>query len=335
MMLMKTLLKAISLPAILLVIYGNASANAIPEKLLPLLQTKEVVASQFAESASNCVNRKDTSHVIFKGCIDWHSAVHGYWSLIAYRAMTGNDKFVAATQAQLSEKNLRSEYEYLNSNESFELPYGRAWLLRLVVEYSRQYSDHRFDKLGKLAAESIISDIKKRGLNLSANDYQNSSWALVNVWDYAQATRNHQLRDSVRRLVREAYEEKALSCSPADDKTGFLPSCLFRFWLVAKVLPPSDARKLINQSFHSQDLPVPVLNPKTPHENGLNFSRAWALWDIYWLTMRPEIIDAYADHVRVGINEKPQWAGSYETVGHWVPQFGMLALQPLFGSAKK
>lgn len=335
MIITKKLLSAIALSTISLAITGNASANAIPEKLLPLLQTKELVASQFAESASNCVNRKDTSHPIFKGCIDWHSSVHGYWSLIAYRAMTGNERYEATTQVQLSEKDLLREYEYLRSNESFELPYGRAWLLRLVIDYSRQYSDRRLDKIGKLAADSIISDIKRRGLNLSANDYQNSSWALVNVWDYAQTTKNSQLQDTVRRLVKEAYGEKALNCSPAADQTGFLPSCLFRFWLVAKVLPPNDARKLINQSLQSQDLPVPVLNPKTPHENGLNFSRAWALWDIYWLTMRPEIIDAYADHVRVGINEKSQWAGSYETVGHWVPQFGMFALQPLFGSAKK
>lgn len=199
----------------------------------------------------------------------------------------------------------------------------------------RQYSDRRLDKIGKLAADSIISDIKRRGLNLSANDYQNSSWALVNVWDYAQTTKNSQLQDTVRRLVKEAYGEKALNCSPAADQTGFLPSCLFRFWLVAKVLPPKRCTKTHQPISSIPDLPVPVLNPKTPHENGLNFSRAWALWDIYWLTMRPEIIDAYADHVRVGINEKSQWAGSYETVGHWVPQFGMFALQPLFGSAKK
>lgn len=334
-MIMQKLLNAIFLFSTSLAMSGNASANAIPEKLLPLLQAKELVASQFAESANNCVNRRDTSHAIFRGCIDWHSAVHGYWSLIAYRAMTGNDKYEITTQTQLSEKDLVKEYEYLKSNESFELPYGRAWLLRLAVDYARVNSDRRLEKISRLAADSIMSDINRRGLNLSANDYQNSTWALINVWDYAQATRNIQLQNNVRRIVKEAYGEKALACKPAADQTGFLPGCLFRFWLVAKVLPPSDARKLINQSLQSQDLPVPVLNPKTPHENGLNFSRAWALWDIYWLTMRPEIIDAYADHVRVGIDERSQWAGSYETVGHWVPQFGMLALQPLFGSSKK
>ena len=47
---------------------------------------------------------------------------------------------------------------------------------------------------------------------------------------------------------------------------------------------------------------------------------------------RPKLrtLRAYVAHVRESYDKPELWRGSYQGVGHWVPQFGMLALQPLF-----
>jgi hypothetical protein len=48
-------------------------------------------------------------------------------------------------------------------------------------------------------------------------------------------------------------------------------------------------------------------------------------------TARPDIADAYAAHFQRGFAPASNWNGSYRAVGHWVAQFGLFALQPLFG----
>ena len=36
------------------------------------------------------VARRDTEHPAFHGCVDWHSACHGVWALLAYQRATGD-----------------------------------------------------------------------------------------------------------------------------------------------------------------------------------------------------------------------------------------------------
>ena len=39
-------------------------------------------------------------------------------------------------------------------------------------------------------------------------------------------------------------------------------------------------------------------------------------------------------HLERGLTPASNWRGSYTAVGHWVAQFGMFAVQPLFGPEK-
>ena len=39
---------------------------------------------------------------------------------------------------------------------------------------------------------------------------------------------------------------------------------------------------------------------------------------------------SYVAHVNAGFEPREQWAGDYMVNGHWVAQFGMLAIEPLF-----
>src|SRR5271163_4530080 len=75
----------------------------------------------------------------FYGCYDWHSSVHGHW-LLARLVRTFPDAAFAPTarealQQSLSAANLEGEAEYIAGpgRESFERPYGLAWLLQLAA----------------------------------------------------------------------------------------------------------------------------------------------------------------------------------------------------------
>jgi len=44
-----------------------------------------------------------------------------------------------------------------------------------------------------------------------------------------------------------------------------------------------------------------------------------------------DVLEAYVAHFNNGFAPASNWRGSYMAVGHWVAQFGLFALQPLFG----
>jgi hypothetical protein len=73
-----------------------------------------------------------------------------------------------------------------------------------------------------------------------------------------------------------------------------------------------------------------VAYPHTESLFGLDFSRAWGLWQLWRMTGEKGYVTAYADHVGRAWRNRDWWEGKYESVGHWVPQLGVLALLPLF-----
>src|SRR5438045_8474146 len=76
-------------------------------------------------------------HPIFYGSFDWHSCVHGYWTLARlYRlspAMPSCADMRALLDPQLDEEKVAAEVAYLArpASRGFERSYGWAWLLLL------------------------------------------------------------------------------------------------------------------------------------------------------------------------------------------------------------
>src|SRR5438094_10086842 len=60
-----------------------------------------------------CVARQDTGHPAFHGCIDWHSAVHGTWALLAVARLTGDPADTAIADAILQPAALAQEMAML------------------------------------------------------------------------------------------------------------------------------------------------------------------------------------------------------------------------------
>ena len=79
-------------------------------------------------------------HPAFYGCYDWHSSVHGHWSLVSLlkqfpslnQASTIRNKLVE----NISKENIMAEVDYFNmiGNKSYERTYGWAWILKLAEE---------------------------------------------------------------------------------------------------------------------------------------------------------------------------------------------------------
>ncbi|HFB61965.1 MAG TPA: DUF2891 family protein, partial [Bacteroidetes bacterium] len=79
-------------------------------------------------------------HPCFYGCFDWHSAVHGHWSLVKllkeYPGLKEADTLKRLLKEQISKENIRKEAAYFKPelNHLYERTYGWAWLLKLAAE---------------------------------------------------------------------------------------------------------------------------------------------------------------------------------------------------------
>src|ERR1700740_3147140 len=115
---------------------GSAAAEG-SAPLAPLMEQKQAMAAELARQVAFCSQRKDTDHPAFKGCVDWHSAVHGVWALVAYQRATGDAQYAPLVASILNKPALVREQEHLRQAPSFEMPYGRAWFLRLALDHGR------------------------------------------------------------------------------------------------------------------------------------------------------------------------------------------------------
>ena len=82
-------------------------------------------------------------HPIFFGSFDWHSCVHGWWTLLTLRRLFPNNPEATAV-AELADvtftpPKVAIELAYLGRplSAGFERPYGWAWLLALHREAER------------------------------------------------------------------------------------------------------------------------------------------------------------------------------------------------------
>ncbi len=121
-------------------------------------------AARFARLALDCVHKDYPNKIAhslnsaadvkppreltpaFYGCYDWHSSVHGHWLLVRFaRLFPGNPLALDARRAvaqSLTPANILQEVKYLTAEgrNTFERPYGLAWLLQLAAEL-REWND--------------------------------------------------------------------------------------------------------------------------------------------------------------------------------------------------
>jgi hypothetical protein len=315
-------------------------------------------AARFARLALDCVHREypnKISHAmssdqdarppreltpVFYGCYDWHSAVHGHW-LLARLARTFPDASFAASARAALDRSLTApalarEADYLagQGRESFERPYGLAWLLQLSAEL-REWPGPEAERwsqalvpLERAAVARLQVWLPKLSRPVRSGEHSQTAFALGLMLDWARVARSDDFAHLVEERIRSYYVADR-SCPLAWEPSGedFFSPCLAEADAVRRVLPRSEFVRWFNAFLPALPLtPAKVTDPtdgRLAHLDGLNLSRAWMLEGIAdalgernarYATLRR----LAAEHREAGLRSV---TGEHYAGSHWLGSF--------------
>lgn len=322
-------------------------------------------ADRFAQLALDCVGREypnKIGHVMnsdadalpprqltpaFFGCFDWHSSVHGHWLLARLARQFPEAPFAgparAALATSLTAANIDGELAYIRAEgrESFERPYGLAWLLQLGTEL-RQWDDPEAQQwsailqpLEQAARDSLLNWVPKLAYPIRIGEHSQTAFAFGLVLDWARETNDVVLQALLEKKIREFYYNDR-DCPLRYEPSGhdFLSPCIAEADLMRRVLPPQEFASWLGRALPSipkadspEWLPTGIVTDradgKLAHIDGLNISRAWMLEGI--AAGLPEddkrlraINAAALVHRKAGLEAV---TGEHYAGGHWLGSF--------------
>ncbi|HXT69367.1 MAG TPA: DUF2891 domain-containing protein [Vicinamibacterales bacterium] len=293
-----------------------ASTTSISIVVAPPLDA--AAAGRFAALALACVQKEypnKIAHVLnsaadvkapheltpaFYGCYDWHSSVHGHWLLARVVRSIPDAPFahdaLAALSTNITRAHVAGEVAYLSApgRETFERPYGLAWLLQLAGELREWRSPEGQALSASLAPlETAVADrfeqwTKRLAYPIREGEHAQTAFAFGLVLDWARANRP-QFAALLEQRIRELHLADR-DCPIEYEPSGqdFLSPCLAEADLLRRVLPPAEFATWLTAFLphlptdsSAAWLPIGVVTDKTDgklaHLDGLNLSRAWML----------------------------------------------------------
>lgn len=286
-------------------------------------------------------------HPVFYGCFDWHSAVHGHWSLVRLLKMFPKLKEEAEIRDRLKENmtaaHILIEVDYFNRTDekSYERTYGWAWLLKLAEELHTwddplaRELEANLQPLTDLIVERYKTFLPKLVYPIRVGEHPNTAFGLAFLWDYATTFQESSLQSLVESRAREYYLNDC-DCPMEWEPGGFdfLSPCLEEIDLMRRVLERDEFQNWMGQfapQLLEKDFVLEVgrvsdrTDGKLVHLDGLNFSRAWVLYGL--AHQYPEyghlllIADAHV------IYSLPNLMGDSYEGGHWLGTFAIYAMQ--------
>ncbi|MEC3907804.1 DUF2891 domain-containing protein [Tamlana sp. 2201CG12-4] len=292
------------------------------------------------------IKTPETLHPAFYGCFDWHSAVHGHWSLVSLLKSFPNIDNAESIKERLlnniSKQNIEIEVQYFKGkhNKSFERTYGWAWLLKLAEELHTWNApvarklEVNLQPLTNLIIEKYIEFLPKLNYPLRVGTHTNTAFGLSFAYDYAEALKNEALKKAIKDRALYFYlNDKGCPMSWEPSGSDFLSPCLEEAALMKRLLP-MEAYKLWLKDFlpelknKNYRLAVGVVSDRTDghlvHLDGVNFSRAWNLYKI------ADGLPEY-NHLKYIANEHinyslPSIFNDDYMGGHWLGSFAIYAL---------
>jgi hypothetical protein len=286
-------------------------------------------------------------HPAFYGCFDWHSAVHGHWSMVRllkeFPDLVGAEGVRVILTTNLSAENILAEVAYFEAayEKSYERTYGWAWVLKLQEELHNwedplaQELEKNLQPLANLMAQNYIDYLPKLQYPVRVGTHTNTAFGLSYAWDYAVTFKNQILQEAIRNSALAFYGTDA-GCPITWEPGGadFLSPCLEEVNLMRRILNASDFDDWINhfmpelktESFQLEPARVGDRSDgQLVHLDGLNFSRAWVFYGL--ANQYPE---TYA-HLRDLANSHlaysfPNLTGDGYEGGHWLGTFALYAL---------
>lgn len=289
-----------------------------------------------------------TLHPAFYGCFDWHSSVHGHWSLVYlvsnFKDLKSKDVIVEKLKINLSKENIDKEIAYFEKvhEKSFERTYGWNWLLKLQHEleisndsYAKELADN-LRPLTHLISKRYIEFLPKLLYPIRVGTHSNTAFGLTNAWDYAVFSGNIALQNSIKENAKRMFlndENCPFNWEPSG--TDFLSPCMEEIAIMQRILPEKEflswVKKFAPQLFSKKwKWEVAKVSDRTDghlvHLDGLNFSRAWNLYDLIrhypnQFSHLKSIADTHLSFSLPSIVD-----GNYEGE-HWLASFALRAFE--------
>jgi hypothetical protein len=289
-------------------------------------------------------------HPLFFGSFDWHSCVHGWWSLLTVRRLFPGiaeaDAIGELADHSFTDAKVGVELAYLERplSRGFERPYGWAWLLYLHLEASR--GERRWaaalEPLARAFADRLRDYLAILTYPIRAGVHSNSAFALVLALEWAEAF-DEALAGRIRERALHWFgaDRDCQAWEPGGDE--FLSPALVEALAMART-HPADFPAWVGHFLPgiADRQPASLWEPaivsdrsdgKIAHLDGLNLSRAWC-----WRSIAPllpaqngGVAFAAADtHLAAAM---PHLEGDYMGE-HWLQSFALLALlSPRDGTA--
>jgi hypothetical protein len=281
-------------------------------------------------------------HPIFFGSFDWHSCVHGWWTLLTLKRLfpeigeaqaieqVANDSFTPAK--------VGAELAYLDRplSRGFERPYGWGWLLYLHLEATRHDEPWatEMEPLAHAFAKRLGDYLALLTYPIRVGTHFNTAFAIILALEWADdfdAALAEQIRDRSRHWF--GADRDCQAWEPGGDE--FLSPALIEALCMARAHPalfPIWFEQFLPHVAARQ--PATLFTPaivsdrsdgKIAHLDGLNLSRAWC-----WRSLAPllaagerSIAESAADeHLAAAM---PHLSGDYMGE-HWLASFALLAL---------
>lgn len=287
-------------------------------------------------------------HPTFYGCFDWHSSVHGHWSLVyllkKFPNLSNKELIIQKLKTNLSAANIQVEIDYLNKKheKSFERTYGWNWLLKLQLELETSSEPfaaelaQNLKPLSTIIIERYIEFLPKLLYPVRVGTHSNTAFGLTNAWDYALFSNNELLLKSIKENAIRLYQ-KDQNCPFNWEPSGtdFLSPCLEEMALMQRILPKTAflswlkkfAPNLFKKDFKWE---VARVSDRTDghlvHLDGLNFSRAWNMY--YLINQYPnefKHLKSLADY-HFNFSLPSVVDGNYEGE-HWLASFALRAFE--------
>ncbi|MFL6725422.1 MAG: DUF2891 domain-containing protein [Sphingomicrobium sp.] len=280
-------------------------------------------------------------HPIFFGSFDWHSCVHGWWTLLTLRRLFPHlveaGAITELADSSFTADKVGAELVYLDRplSRGFERPYGWAWLLQLHLEATRHRErwGTELEPLARAFVDPLRGYLDVMTYPIRVGTHFNTAFALILTLEWADAF-DPALAEAIRDRALHWFgaDRDCQAWEPGGDE--FLSSALIEALCMARTHPalfPGWFAGFLPRVARRE--PATVFTPaivsdrsdgKIAHLDGLNLSRAWCWRGIALLlppVERAVAEDAADTHLAAAL---PHIAGDYMGE-HWLASFALLA----------
>ncbi|RAR46630.1 DUF2891 domain-containing protein [Flavobacterium lacus] len=287
-------------------------------------------------------------HPAFYGCFDWHSSVHGHWSLVYllnnFPDLANKNEIIDKLKTNLSKENIQVEINYFSKNheKSFERTYGWNWLLKLQLElesstapFAKEMAQN-LKPLSNLMIARYVEFLPKLLYPVRAGTHNNTAFGLTFAWDYAIYSNNKDFQNQITENAKRLFlsdENCPLNWEPSG--TDFLSPCMEEIAIMSRILSEKEflpwlkkfSKNIFKKDFNWE---VARVSDRTDghlvHLDGLNFSRAWNFYHLINLYpkqfshLKP-LADKHLDFSLPSVVD-----GNYEGE-HWLASFALRAFE--------